>query len=93
MYEMALKGLESELKNINKYLSGRDWLVGDSLTAADFILAANLTLAFTLIFGLEFRQKHCPHVASWFDKITRLPSWVAVHGYVKMCTVPISGPT
>jgi translation elongation factor EF-1beta len=71
-------------------LKGRDWLVGDSFTAADLILAFMIILPLTYQFGLEFRQKQAPHLAAWFDKVSRLPAFISVAGYVKLCTVPIA---
>lgn len=56
---------------LNGHLEGRDWLVGDGLTLADFSVAAELTYAPAVNIGLE----PYPHIARWYAAISERDAW------------------
>lgn len=68
---------------LNNYLKGKYYLVGNNVTIADIAMATHLSIPFQTIFDGGYR-KAIPEVAEWFERITSLPSFVRVCGYIKM---------
>lgn len=68
---------------MNKYLDGKYYLVGDSVTIADVMVASYLIIPFQTIFDGGYR-KAIPHVTEWFERMVSLPSFVKSVGYVKL---------
>ncbi|MDJ0860569.1 MAG: glutathione S-transferase family protein [Dinoroseobacter sp.] len=58
-------------KTLEKGLDGRDWLVGDEITAAD--LSCCSYLYYPEPFG--FDRKAFPNIDRWLDGIAALPGW------------------
>ncbi|MDJ0993700.1 MAG: glutathione S-transferase family protein [Dinoroseobacter sp.] len=58
-------------KTLEKALDGRDWLVGDEITAAD--LSCCSYLYYPEPFG--FDRKAFPNIDRWLDGIAALPGW------------------
>lgn len=58
-------------KTLDKALEGRDWLVGDEITAAD--LSCCSYLYYPEPFG--FDRKAFPNIDRWLDGIAALPGW------------------
>lgn len=56
---------------LNDHLEGRDWLVGDDLTVADFAVAIALPYAEQARIPLA----DFPEVQRWHDRLNRLPAW------------------
>jgi glutathione S-transferase len=56
---------------LDKHLSERKFLVNDTLTLADFSVAADLTYAVPGRFPLE----DYPHIRAWYAQIDQLPAW------------------
>jgi glutathione S-transferase len=60
---------------VNKHLDGRDYLVGNSPTIADFSLSGYL------FFPLEESAYDVAaqflHIASWVERLKKLPGWVS----------------
>lgn len=56
---------------LDGHLDGRDYLVGDGLTLADFSVAADLTYAGPA----QLPVKDYPNVARWYERIEALESW------------------
>lgn len=65
--------------------------MGDECTLVDVYLAGILSPAFQTCLDAGF-QKGMPAVTSWFNRITKLPPFVAAFGYVKACAKPIKAP-
>lgn len=63
--------LRSAYKVLDGHLKGRDWIVGDGITAAD--LSCCSYLYYPESFG--FNRNDWPHVAGWLDRIAALPGW------------------
>lgn len=64
---------ERYAKVLNNHLGGRTWLVGRSITLADFTLAASL--ANGLLAGAKLDA--FPNVKSWYGHIEELDAWQA----------------
>lgn len=58
---------------LNDHLDGRDYLVGESLTLADFAVAAALPYAK----GAKIPLDEFPAVARWHDRLNTLDAWRA----------------
>jgi glutathione S-transferase len=56
---------------LDAHLSDRDWLVGDRLSVADFVLAGDFTQAENAALPLD----DFPHLRRWLDGIRALPAW------------------
>ena len=56
---------------LDKHLSRRRWLVGDSVTLADYAVAA------PLMYKEQARLPvgDYPHVMAWFARVQELPAW------------------
>ncbi|WP_299297106.1 glutathione S-transferase family protein [uncultured Tateyamaria sp.] len=67
-YQGRLKGAYTVL---NTHLAGRDWIVGDGLTNADFSCCSYLY--YPEPFG--FDRADWPHIDRWLDNIAQTPGW------------------
>ncbi len=63
--------LKSAYQVLDAHLSGRDWIVGDGPTNADFSCCAYLY--YPEPFG--FDRADWPQIAAWLDRIADLPGW------------------
>lgn len=63
--------LKAAFKTLNGALEGRDWLVGDSVTHADFSCCGYLF--YPEPFGFE--RAEWPHIDAWLGRIEALPGW------------------
>ena len=71
------------MKVLNDHLNGKYFLVGDSLTIADIVVAGFLTMFFQTLFDAGYR-KAVPHVTNWFERCMGLPSFIRRLGRVEM---------
>ena len=62
-----------EAKLLDDHLRGREWLVGQELTLADFSVAAGLSFAVESRLPLELY----PDIRAWYGRMERLPAWKA----------------
>lgn len=56
---------------LDEHLSGRDYLVSNELSAADFIVAVSLPYAAQM----QLPMQDYPHIARWHDRLNALPAW------------------
>jgi glutathione S-transferase len=56
---------------LNRSLEGRQWMLGDTLTIADFAIGAVVPSA--LRFALPVTK--FPEIPRWYDGLSRLPAW------------------
>jgi len=63
--------LQTAWSTLNTHLEGRDWLVGDSVTNADFSCCSYLY--YPEPFG--FDRADWPHIDAWLSRISDLPGW------------------
>ncbi len=63
--------LKAAYSTLETHLEGRDWIVGDALTAAD--LSCCSYLYYPEPFGFE--RKELPNIDAWLTRISDLPGW------------------
>lgn len=63
--------LQDRLTPLEEHLTSRAWMVGDTLSLADFAIAGDFTHAHTARFPLEA----FPRVRAWLDAIESLDAW------------------
>ena len=69
--ESALAGFRTCAAVLNAHLKGREWLVGDELTVADFSVA--VTLPYAKLAGLPVEE--FPEIRRWHDQLREFPAW------------------
>jgi glutathione S-transferase len=67
----ATEAFNKEAKMLDEYLAKRKYLVGDTLTIADFAVAAAMMYAKQA----EMPIGPYPHLRAWFERVTALPCW------------------
>lgn len=67
----ATQRFHQEAIALNHHLAEREYLVGQTLTLADFSVAGDLIYAAS---G-QFPLKDYPHIQSWYARIEQLPAW------------------
>lgn len=69
--QRALVAFQREASLLEAALAGRDWLVGDEATLADFSVGAGLTYAEPIGLPLE----ELPNVSAWNRRLAELEGW------------------
>ena len=67
-------------KVLDGWLRGREWLVGDTLTIADFAVGAAMVMAE----AARYPAQGYPEIARWYGALASLPAW-------KGAIVPLPG--
>ncbi len=67
----ATEAFNKEAKMLDDYLAKHQYLVGNSLTIADFAVAATMMYAKQA----EMPINPYPHLRAWFERVTALPCW------------------
>jgi glutathione S-transferase len=67
----ATERFHQEAIALNQHLAKQEYLVGATLTLADFSVAGDLTYAVPGRFPLE----DYPHIQAWYARIEQLPAW------------------
>ena len=70
-------------KQINSYLDGKDWLVGNRLSLADVVVWNALKASFTFVYDADF-CKAIQRLCDWFRRLNRLPLFAGTAGYIKI---------
>lgn len=65
------KFLAAAATYLDGHLAGRQWLVGDAVTLADYAVAAPLMYRERARLPLD----GYPHLAAWFARVQQLPAW------------------
>eukprot|EP00242_Pyramimonas_sp_CCMP2087_P017801 CAMPEP_0198213354 /NCGR_PEP_ID=MMETSP1445-20131203/28816_1 /TAXON_ID=36898 /ORGANISM="Pyramimonas sp., Strain CCMP2087" /LENGTH=1184 /DNA_ID=CAMNT_0043887981 /DNA_START=34 /DNA_END=3588 /DNA_ORIENTATION=- len=81
----AMESLHERLRIMEISLSGRSFLVGDSLTLADVCGAFTLLAFYTNVLNAE-AMKPYPSVQKWLEMVYALPQVVKHEGAVTQCT-------
>jgi glutathione S-transferase len=63
--------LTAAAKVLDGYLAARQWLVGDSVTLADFAVSASLMY----IDKARVPVEPYPNILAWFERVQALPAW------------------
>ncbi|CAL8463238.1 g2772 [Coccomyxa elongata] len=79
--EAAIVMVKKNLDILDEYLASHTYLVGNSVTLADIIGAANLYHGYTKLFDEAFR-KDFPNVQRWFLTLVNQPAFKNVMGDV-----------
>lgn len=67
----ALPIFTAEAALLEAHLAGREWLVGDALTLADFSVAAGLCYCAQARFPMDAY----PNICAWYQRMEALPAW------------------
>jgi glutathione S-transferase len=82
--QLGAQTVRQEFTQLNERLAGHDWLVGESITAADigvfpiiqlFLRAASKDAAQPFDLGLLPLAQHYPNLARWTARIEALPNY------------------
>ena len=76
------KTLWASFKVLDDYLDGKHFLVGNSLTIADIVVAATLSVVYQTEFDQATHDKY-PELGAWLERTVNLPSFVRRFGYLK----------
>ena len=82
IFNDAVKALKEAVRAIDQALKG-DWLVGNSVSLADIVLAATLSMPFQLILDQGF-TKAAPKACAWFERVAAIPEFISIFGKVKI---------
>ena len=86
----ATKSLKDQLKVLNSALEGNQFLVGNSVSCADFVVACALKLPFQTVLDAGFRKSPVSkNVAAWAERMYAMPSMRTVFGNIQMCAKPL----
>lgn len=88
-YTKSTTETKANIKSMNVALGDNNWLVGNEASVADIILAAYFVMAAGTFLDGGFK-KAMPKWAAWFERVCKLPQWVAVFGHVKFAAKPIA---
>lgn len=83
----SLRAMLRRCKHLNQYLDGRRYLVGESVTVADFFTASMLMGAYA-----AFRRKMCemfPVLSAWYEDICSVGWYREVSGNVPDLNLPM----
>jgi len=69
--DFSIGRCKAALAVLEAHLEGRDWMVGDTPTAADF--SCSSYLFYDEPFGLD--RADTPNIQHWLDNIRQLPNW------------------
>ena len=69
--EPAMADFHTFGRVLDDRLNGRDYLVGNELSAADFIVAVSLPYAAQM----QLPMQDYPHITRWHDRLNELPAW------------------
>ncbi|CAL1385631.1 unnamed protein product [Linum trigynum] len=80
--EATIASLKRGFEALNTHLASRTYLVGDSVTLADIVMACNLYLGFARLLPKSFTSEF-PHVERYFWTVVNQPNIKKVIGDVK----------
>jgi len=80
----GLKNIKAHVKTLNTALEGKEYIVGNQLSVADFVLALTLSYLFQTTLDAGFR-KAMGNVTTWAERIYAHESFVRINGRVLMC--------
>lgn len=83
-YNKSIADTKANIKSMNAALGDNQWIAGDKTSVADIMLAAFFTMAVGSFLDAGFR-KAMPKWAAWYERVSKLPAWIAVFGHVKPC--------
>lgn len=88
----SLDKLKNHLKALNKHLTGKEYLVGSSLTIADLELFVQLKHLLQLVYVDAVRKNLFSAVEAWFLRVAQNQTIVSVFGITHLAKVAIKAP-
>jgi elongation factor 1-gamma len=76
---------------LERHLEQRTFLVGDSMTLADFFAASLLSRGFAYVLDRAWRREN-PNLTKWQETVTSHPSWRAVVAEPVMIDIALDSP-
>ena len=83
-FNEASKDLKAHAKTLNTALTGREWLVGNSMSLADVAVAVSLVIPLQILLDGGLR-KAMKEVNSWAERVFALPEFRKVYGQIHFC--------
>lgn len=90
-YNKAKSDLTCALSSLNAYLADKTYLVGDSVTLADIVVASALVYPMKLVCDKAYLKPH-GNVVRWFQTCVNQPEFKAVIGTVALCKKEMTAP-
>jgi elongation factor 1-gamma len=87
-WDQAGKDLKAHAKTLNTALEGKKYLVGNSVSLADLVVASMLQYAFQTTLDGGFR-KAMKNLEPWAQSIYGLKEFKSVHGQTQLCAKPL----
>jgi len=79
----ANKNLKAQLKVLNTALDGKQFLVGNEVSCADFLVACTLKLAFQTVLDAGFRKSPVSkNVTAWAERMFAMQSLKNIFGNI-----------
>jgi len=75
------KACKENLKNLNTMLGDNQFICGNTITVADYVVANGHIMAFQTMLDQGF-CKAMPKAAAWFKRVSSLPAFVKVCGVI-----------
>ena len=72
---------------VEEELEGKEFLVGERISLADYFCAGILTLGFQVFYGRAWRERN-GNVARWYQRVARDPLYAAVTARVDLLEEP-----
>jgi elongation factor 1-gamma len=88
----ANKEIKEYLKVLNKYLEGKTYAVGNSITLADVELFNAIRGYFSFVIVEEQRKNLYPNITKWFTGLSTNESFLKAFGRTVLCKVPQKAP-
>mmetsp|Transcript_18996 Transcript_18996/g.29132 ORF Transcript_18996/g.29132 Transcript_18996/m.29132 type:complete len:884 (+) Transcript_18996:485-3136(+) len=82
-YNAAMKTIKEQVKKLDNFLKGKQFIGGNSIGVADLYLASSLSSLFQTVFDAGFR-KAMGNVTAWFEKVIANAAFVKHFGKVKL---------
>jgi elongation factor 1-gamma len=84
----SMNKIKANAKILNAQLKGKQYLVNDTLSLADLVVACGMIVAQQTMLDAGFR-KAMPDYGAWFERVVANADFVAVCGAVKSCAKSI----
>lgn len=87
-----LDRLKNNLKTLNTYLAGKQFLLGNNFSVADIDLWSQLKHLWQLLYVEQVRTKLFANIDAWFVRVANLPVVLGVYGITHLCKVAQKAP-
>lgn len=84
--------LKHLLKSLDKHLAGKSFLVGNSITVADFQVWADLKSYWQFVYVEQVRTKMYANIDAWFNRVSSTDAIKNTFGTVHTCKSALKAP-